>query len=261
MSVPAPDLGSSVLAVYRIAWTRLVRGRKLLLGAGATLLIVVASVATRYLATDATPSDTIEGGVRIGFFGMLAYLLPFLCASGAISEEVESRTFPYLAMRPTGRFALTLGKWLAAASMASLVLAIGVVVLHVAVWATEPSEMIERMPGTLRIMGSLVLLTFCYSAICLFWGALVVEAAGVMAALHLAFLEFAIGSLPGAFRFGSMNYLASQLAGLPKGGFRPDWVPDIETWICGVVVSLVMVVFLGLAALVVESSEFGYGRA
>lgn len=261
MSLPAPDLVTSVAAVYRIAWTRLVRGRKLLLGAGATLLIVVAAVATRYLATEASAEETVEGAVSVGFFGMLAYLLPFLCASGAISEEVEARTFPYLAMRPTGRFALTLGKWLAAATMASLVLGLGVVLLHVASWATEPSEMIDELPGTLRIVGALVLLSFCYSAICLFWGALVVEAAGVMAALHLAFLEFAVGSLPGAFRFGSMNYLASQLAGLPKGGFRPDWVPDIETWICGVVVSVVMVVFLGLAALVVESSEFGYGKA
>lgn len=261
MSLPAPDLMTSIAAVYRIAWTRLVRGRKLLLGAGATLLIVIAGVATRYLAEDADPADTVEGTVRIGFFGMLAYLLPFLCASGAISEEVEARTFPYLAMRPTGRFALTMGKWLAASSMGALVLGIGVIVLHVACYASEPSDMIDELTSTLRIVGALTLLVFCYSAICLFWGALVVEAAGVMAALHLAFLEFGIGSLPTAFRFGSMNYLASQLAGLPKGGFRPDWVPDIETWVCGLVVGAVMGLFLTLAAVVVESSEFGYGRA
>ena len=58
-----------------------------------------------------------------------------------------------------------------------------------------------------------------------------------------------------------MNYLAQQLAGLPRIGFGLDYVPDIETWVCGVVVSVVMFVFLGLAVLVVETSEFGYGRA
>jgi ABC-type transport system involved in multi-copper enzyme maturation permease subunit len=261
VSLPAPDLATSVSAVFRISWTRLLRGRKLLLGAAATLIIVVGATLTRYLAEDSDPVDVMETAVQRGFFGMLAYLLPFLFASGAISEEVESRTFSFLAVRPTGRFALTIGKWLASVALACAILAIGLVVLHVAIFATEPSEMIDRLGSTARILGSLTLLMLAYSAICLFWGALVVEAAGVLAGLHLAFLEFAIGTMPGPFRFGSMNYMAQQLAGLPKIGFRPDWVPDIETWICGVVVGAITGLFLTLAIVVVESSEFGYGKA
>ncbi|MEK7366568.1 MAG: ABC transporter permease, partial [candidate division NC10 bacterium] len=59
----------------------------------ATLIIVVGAVATRYIAEDSVPADVAESALQRGFFGILAYLLPFLFAAGAISEEVESRTF------------------------------------------------------------------------------------------------------------------------------------------------------------------------
>ncbi len=197
----------------------------------------------------------------MGFFGLLVYLLPFLFTSGAIAEEVEARTFPFLALRPAGRVAIVLGKYLAGAAMSILLLVIGVLVLHVSSFATEPTPMIDELPQTLRAMSALSLLALTYCAICLFWGALVVEAGGFLSVLYLVVMEFALSWLPSFLRLGSMNYLASQLAGLPKGGFYPDWVPDIELWICGVVIAIATGLFLSAAALVVRTSELGFGKA
>ncbi|MDQ3035610.1 MAG: hypothetical protein M3Y87_24605 [Myxococcota bacterium] len=258
---PVPDLGTATLAMLRLSWTRLVRGRKLRLGIVATVLVVVAAIAARYAAEGSAATDVVEAGVRVGFFGLLVYLLPFLFTSGTIAEEVESRTFSFLALRPAGRIAVALGKYIAGAGMSVILLAGGVLLLHVAAYATEPTPMIDELPGTLRTIGAITLLALCYSAICMFWGSLAVQASGLVSALHLATLEFGLSFWPGFLRFGSMSYLAAQIAGLPKGGFAPDWVPDIETWVCGVVIATVTLLFVGFATLVVRTSELGFGKA
>lgn len=259
---PVPSFGSSVATVFQLSMVRLVRGRKLRLGVLAMALVVLAAIAARYVAGDAVePAELVEEAVRLGFFHLLCYLLPYLFAAGAISEEAEGRTLPFLLMRPAGRFALTLGKWLAASVTAALVLVLGVLFVHIGAWATDPGEMIDQIGPTLKIAGALTLLAFLYSAICLFWGALVIEAGGVISILYLGALEFAFGKLPGPVRFVSMNYLATQLADLPKGGFFEEYVPDVETWVCGLAISVMTLLFLGMASLVTQTSELGFGKA
>jgi ABC-type Na+ efflux pump permease subunit len=261
-SPQAPSFGSSVAVVLKLSMVRLVRGRKLRLGVLAMVLVVLSAIAARYVAGEnIEPAELVQEAVRLGFFHLLCYLLPYLFAAGAISEEAESRTLPYLLMRPISRVAMTLGKWLAAALTSSAVLVVGVLLLHVGAWATEPGEMIDQLGPTGKIMGALVLLSFLYSAICLFWGALVIEAGGVISILHMGALEFAFGKLPGPVRFVSMNYLATQVAGLPKGGFYEEYVPDVETWICIAVIVGLTLLFVGLSSLVTQISEFGFGKA
>lgn len=256
-----PGFGSSVVAHARLGFVRTVRGRKLRLGAIATALVVIAAVASRYLADEAEPAEVVKTAVKLGFFWMLAFLLPFLFASGAIAEEVENRTLTFLATRPSGRLALTLGKLIVAWTFSAGLLVGGVLLLHIGAYATEPSDMIDEIGDTARYAGALALLSACYCAICLFWGALVVEASGLISTLHLASLEFVFGFLPGVARFVSMNYFCQQLAGLPRAGFGLDWVPDVSLGVCGAIVGVVTIVFIGLSVLVVETSEVGFGRA
>jgi ABC-type transport system involved in multi-copper enzyme maturation permease subunit len=260
-TLPVPDLATSVLAVFRLNFKRMLRGRKLRFALVALVLVIGATLTARYLVDPEDPNLLVRDAIRVGFFGLLAYLLPFLFNSGAIAEEVETRTLPYLLLRPTGRLGLTLGKYLSGAALSFVLLACGVLLLHAGAYATEPSAMIENIDDTLRMIGALGLLTLCYSAICLFWGALITEASGLMSTLHLGAVEFALGLMPFAIRFVSMNYWAAQIAGLPKGGFLSDTVPDVETWIAVVVVTSVTVVFLAGAALVVRASQFGFGKA
>lgn len=260
-TLPVPDLATSVLAVFRLNFKRMLRGRKLRFALVALVLVVGATLTARYVVDPEDPHLLVEDAIRVGFFGLLAYLLPFLFNSGAIAEEVETRTLPYLLLRPTGRFGLTLGKYLSGATLAFALLAGGVLLLHAGAYVTEPSAMIDNIDDTLRMIGALGLLTLCYSAICLFWGALITEASGLMSTLHLGAIEFALGMMPFAIRFVSMNYWATQIAGLPKGGFLSDTVPDVETWIAVVVVTSVTLLFLGGATLVVRTSQFGFGKA
>lgn len=262
MSAPRPpDLASATISMFRLSWTRLVRGRKLRLGIAATLLVVIIAIVARYATEDAEGASVFEATLRIGFFGLLAYLLPFLFCSGAVAEEVEGRTFTYLALRPSGRASIALGKYLAGSAMSIVLLGSGILVLHLGAYATESTAMVDEIGDTLRAVGGISLLALCYSAICLFWGSLVTEAGGLMSTLHLAALEFGVSWLWSYARLASMNYLATQLAGLPKGGFLPETVPDVELWVAGLVISIVTLVFVGLATLVIGRSEMGFGKA
>jgi len=261
MSPPVPPLGAATAAVFRLQWKRLVRGKKLRLGGVAVGLVLIAVVAARYAQADSDPAEVMLAGLKLGFFTMLVFLVPFLTTSGAIAEEVESRTFAYLSSRPVTRLAITLGKYAAGTAAAVALLGGGIAIMHVAVFLTEPGPMIDELPATLRSGGSLLLLAMLYGAICTFWGAVATEAAGIVSTLYLAIVEFAFGMLPGVFRFVSMNYMAQQLAGLPKAGLRPDLVPDIEPWIPIVTIIPVTLVFLALSAVVVGASEYRFGKA
>lgn len=261
MSPPVPPLGSATAAVFRLQWKRLVRGKKLRLGAVAVGLVLVAVVAARYAQDTVGPAEVMRAGLKLGFFTMLVFLIPFLLASGAIAEEVESRTFAYLSSRPVTRLAITLGKYAAAVGAAMALLGGGILLMHVAVFLTEPGPMVDELPATLRGGGAILLLAMLYGAICIFWGAVATEAAGIVSALYLAIVEFAFSMLPGIFRFVSMNFMAQELAGLPKAGLRPDLVPEIEPWIPVVTIIPMMLLFLALSAIVVGASEYRFGKA
>lgn len=258
---PVPPLGSGIAAVLRLQWKRLVRGKKLRLGAVAVGLVIAAVVTARYAQDTAEPPEVMRAGIRLGFFTMLVYLVPFLLTSGAVAEEVESRTFAYLSSRPVTRLAMTLGKYLAGVAAAAALLLGGLLLMHAAVFLVTPGPMIDELPTTLRAGASVALLTLLYGAICMFWGAVATEAAGIVSALYLAVVEFALGLMPGVFRFVSMNYFAQQLAGLPKAGVRPDLVPDVATWVPLAAMVPMTLLFLVLAAVVVGTSEYRFGKA
>lgn len=269
---PAPGFIAGVSTIFRMQIRRLVRGRKLRLGAIAAALVVFAVVAARYASapesTGLDPQvsaelagDAVREGLRWGFFHLLVFLLPFLFTANAISEEVEGRTFPFLASRPVGRFAITVGKWAAGTFLAALVVLVTVVILHVASYATEPTAMIEQFPATLRAAGALSLLTLAYGSLCTFFGAIAPEAAGVVSALYLGVVEFVFSFLPGYFRCISLSYSAQQLAGLEKGGLMPDAAPDVPSGIAVAVLLLASLLFLGFATLVVQTNEYRYSKA
>ncbi len=258
---PAPDFATGLVAVTRLSSKRLLRSRKLRLAIASLVLVVGATLVARYAMDVDEPAALMRDAARLGFFGLLGYLLPFLFSSGSIAEEVETRTLPYLLMRPTSRFALALGKYLTGVLFSFGLLTVGILVLHVGVYATTPSAMIDELGSTGRLVGGLALLALAESAICLFWSALISEASGLMSTLHLGAIEFALGMMPFSIRFVSMNYWATQVAGLPKGGFLADTVPDVESWIAIVVVAVVTTAFVLGGMLVVRMSQFGFGKA
>lgn len=258
---PVPSSFTAAKAVFRLQWRRLIRGKKLRLGAIVVALVLFAIMAARYADSTTDPAEVVSQGTTLGFFTLLVYLIPFLLTSGAVAEEVESRTFTYLSSRPVGRFAIAMGKYAAGVAMAAALLGVGLLLLHIGAYITTPSPMIDELPGTLRAIGAVLLLTLLYGAICMFWGAIVPEAAGIVSFLYLAVMEFALGFMPTVFRFVSMNYHATQLAGLEKRGLMPESVPDVDPQWPLLAIAVMTLLFLFFGALTVSASEYRFGKA
>jgi ABC-type transport system involved in multi-copper enzyme maturation permease subunit len=262
MSAPeVPSFFASVGAVFRLHALRLRRGKKLRLALAAAGLVVFGAIAARYGAERASAHGAVRAAVDTGFFGFLAYLLPFLFQAGAIAEEVEGRTFTYVASRPTGRAALTLGKQLAGTFYTGAILVVGVFVLYVGAYATQPDRFQYLLDDFAKTAGALLLLGTYYGAVCLFWGALLPEAAGILSILYLAIVELTFSKLPSVFRLASMNYRAEQLAGLPKGGLMAHTVPPLDPWLSALAIVVLTVGFSALAMVVVRVQEYRFSKA
>ncbi len=266
---PPVSLGTGAAVIFRMQVRRLVRSRKLRLGVVACALVVFAVVAARYASLrDVGPdravelaTEAIQSGFQWGFFKLLVFLLPFLLTSSAIAEEVEGRTLTFLTTRPVSRTAIALGKFTAGAAIAlGLVVSSGLL-LHFLGYATEPTALFDSLGATLRVLGALTLLVFTYCSMCIFWGALLPEAAGIVSALYLAVVEFLAAGMPGLFRCVSMNYLAQQIAGFPPGGLMPEAAPSVPVHIGAPVIATVGLLFLVLAVITVQFSEYRFGKA
>ncbi|MCA9535963.1 MAG: ABC transporter permease [Myxococcales bacterium] len=250
---PAPSLGASILVHMRLQQLRLRRGAKLKLALAATLPMVVAVALSANLGDDAV--GALEGGYKFALFLLLGYLLPFLFASGAISEEVESRTFTYLAARPASRLGMVIGKWLTATLFSASLLVGAAILMHVSALAASPTVFVDQLPLLGRTIGAVLLLSAGYSALTMFFGALVPPAAGIVGGLYLAIFEFIMGEMgPGHLPLLTMHHHALLLSGAD-----PNLEPVVQLPIAFALVTGFTLVWLVLTALVVVPREFREG--
>lgn len=257
---PAPSFFAGVAAVVRLTMLRTLRGRKLRVAMIAALVVILFPAVVALLEEDADAVQVVSGGIDWGFFRLLVFLLPVLFLSGAIGEEVEGRTLQFLTMRPISRSAIAVGKYVVGTVSALAVVWAGLILLHVIGYATSPTLMVDQAPETARAGGAASLLVMAYSGICLLWGALVPEAGGMLSVVWLGFIEWFLALFPGVVRFASLNHFARELGGLERAGWA-DWVPDVEVWICGIVVAGGWLIFTSLGVLTVQLSELRAGKA
>jgi ABC-type transport system involved in multi-copper enzyme maturation permease subunit len=257
---PVPSFLASTIAVGRLQLLRTLRGRKLRVAIIAAAVVILFPAAIALLKEDADTVDVVTKGIDWGFFRLLVFLLPILFTSGAIGEEVEGRTLHFLAMRPVSRAAIALAKYLVGTAFGVVVLWAALLLLHVIGYATEPSMMVEQIPETARAGGAATLLLMTYSGICLLWGALVPEAAGMLSIVWLGFVEVFVGLMPWVLRFASMAHFARLLGGLEPAGW-PTFTPEVDLWVAGVVVACGWLLFTALGILTVQISELRFGRA
>ena len=265
-----PSTYAAMGTVARLHWKRLVRGRKLRLAALSLSLIVATTLLLRYglvWAADDPFTDeaqyvdwvkaSMSEAVDFGFFSLLLLLIPFLLASGAIAEDVQSRTFAYMTARPVPRFALALGRWLAASAMGALVIGGGMLLMHLGVFMTLPHEMLEELPATLQKAGASILLATFYSAITMLFGALMPNTTAFLSVMYLIVVEFFFGAM-GWLRLLSMRYHASQLAGFETDGFLTGDVPELPTWGHALTLSGAIIVGMLTLMLVLTYKEFRF---
>ncbi|MCB9666805.1 MAG: ABC transporter permease [Myxococcales bacterium] len=249
-------------SVARLEWLRLSRSRHISLSILASAAVLIIATAMRYVYKyDAV--QIYDNVLSAGVFGMLAYLLPFLFASGTISEELEGRTFPFLLTRPTRRSTLLLGKLVVTSAASATLLVVSLVALHAIMFLFDAHLFLNRFPMVMQQAASVGLLACCYCAVCLFWGAIVPRASGIACALHLAVLEFGAGYiLPGSARLISLGTQARKLAGLPdRGFFQADLGTHIPVWGYAGIMVLAGVLFTGAAVLIFQHREFSADRA
>jgi len=200
-------------------------------------------------ADDDDEEDPLETGARWAFFSLLVFVFPFLFGVGAIAEEVERRSLPYLLARPLPRRAVALGKLAAAAGATVAFLLLGLAVMLLGLYGADLAALADALPSAARIAGALVVLGVTYAAFCVFWSAALPESAAVVAAAHLGLVELLFGMAPGALRLVSANHLARELAGLERGGLMGAQTPSIPD---GVAAGLVLGAGLVAAALAIE---------
>jgi ABC-type transport system involved in multi-copper enzyme maturation permease subunit len=244
----------------RLSLLRMLRGRKLWVALIATGVVILFPGVVALLEAGADAEEVVRGGIDWGFFRLLVFLLPVLFTSGSIGEEVEARTLHFVAMRPVPRAAIALGKYLVGAGAGLAILWAGLIALHVVGFASTPSAMIDELPDTARAGGAASLLVLAYSGICLLWGALVPEAAGMVSVVWLGFIEWFVALMPGVLRFAALSHFARELGGIERAGWT-DWVVDVELWVCATVVVSGWLVFTVLGVLVVQLSELRFGKA
>ena len=127
---------SATLAIARLNWKRMLRGRALWVTL--LLLLVPIGVALLALLYESDPRERWTGVATISLRA-LVLLAPILHLSTAISEENDGKTYTYLCSRPVPRQALILGKMLAVTPV-TLLLAAAALSVAFAIIATGPGE-------------------------------------------------------------------------------------------------------------------------
>lgn len=257
MSKASPSFGGAALATAALEWRRLLRGHRATLSMVAAGLVTVVVLVSMFDG-DTTPRAAFENSFNMAFLRFLDLLLAFLCSAQAIAEEVEARTVGYVLVRPAPRGAIVVGKLMASYGLVLAVLSACFVALLVG-GAVASSGGESVVPIVARAYGAVALHTLTVCTVCLTCGAIMPEAAGVLAILYLGVFEFALSFVPWAFRLFSPVHHASVLAGV--SAVLESSVPEVPTAASAVVLVTITLASLVLAMFVVGRREYRYASA
>jgi hypothetical protein len=248
------SLGGALGAMVSLTAPRVFAPRKLLLPCIAPLVVLIATLVARS-AAHPEPDALYAGVFDDGFMTLLALLVPYAFAASAVSDELEDRTFAYVATRPHGRVAMALVRIGLGALASALILAFGALALWAAAYAgTEQAG--ETFEGALLDAGGLALLSFALTPICYAWGALAPSWRGLAGAMYLAVVEF-FGSLTYVFRVFSARAWAMALIGHEVGGVGDNPLQGVSRWTAALVLVGVAVAWTALSVALVRYREFG----
>lgn len=165
---------TTVFVIARQTAVRLLRSRVLWL-----MLLGTLAGAGLFYAASFKFAAHIRGDVAFGMLTFIAYMqfvLPF-CALyfgiNGLQGDIEDRTSVYLFARPLSRPAMLLGKWLAAAAVASVLVVFGICILYAALaartgWRGGIAPPVAMLPGFTK--GTL-LAAVAYSGLGILFGA------------------------------------------------------------------------------------------
>jgi ABC-type transport system involved in multi-copper enzyme maturation permease subunit len=252
---PSPTFFGIAAATASLEWTRLRRSHRATLSTIAAALVTTVVIFFMFDG-DTAPKTAFTGSYNMAYLRFLDLLLSFLCCAQVVAEEVESRTFGYVLVRPAPRGAIVLGKLAAGYGLVLSVLTTCFIALAIASVFAVGSGGESMLPVLGRAYGAVALHTLTVCTVCLACGAVMPEAAGVLAILYLGFFEFALSFIPFAFRLFSPVHHAAVLSGV--AGVAEGSVPVISLTAAGLVLAMITLSALVLAMFVVGKREYRY---
>jgi ABC-type transport system involved in multi-copper enzyme maturation permease subunit len=258
-----PGVGQTIQAAARLTVLRLRRGRSVWLAVAIAGLLLLVAAVIRF-TTDVEPETLWTAMIDYPFRRVLVFLAPFLFCATALSEEIEARTATYLFSRPASRSAILLGKWVAGAGLAALIVCGAVALLYVICWSSGEDAVSTTALG--RALLGFAIATTCYGSMFLCFGVMLVDAPYLLCVLWVGIVEIAVSFLPGVIRLASMSTHLAKVLGhhgdeptqIP---FFAGWNPEVGGTASAVVLVAVGAIFLGAATMFASSTELRYGKA
>jgi ABC-2 type transport system permease protein len=158
---------SALAALFGLTVRQHTHGRRLLVLALLYLVPCALAVVLRSLARPA-PADALEFALVLTLLPHgLAPLTALLYAAGIVSDEVEEQTLTYLLVRSVPRYLLFLTKLLATLCVTTVLVAVAVGALYVAIYAGDPEFFSTALP---RAGGVIAVMTLAQIGYCALFG-------------------------------------------------------------------------------------------
>jgi ABC-type transport system involved in multi-copper enzyme maturation permease subunit len=228
----------ATMAIVRVAFIRMLRGRSLWVVAGMSLL----PLAFAALLRDKESSVDHWRSV-ISFWAYFQAILPPVLLGSAIGEEIEEKTMTYLWSRPLPRWSIIAGKLVALVPVLWVILSISVILPF---YATVPDAG-AHTDLLYRSIGSVVLGTTAAAAITTGIATLAPRAGTVLALGYLVFIDRTFAWWELSVSKLSITYHSLRLSGVFG---EVESVPVAMLWLTGI-----SLFWLGIAAFQVRRIE------
>lgn len=229
---------SALIGLYRLLLNQqLTRGRLILAAIMSALTILVAVL----ISSSVADADRIEATVRFlsNFgLGLMVPILSLVLASSALGQLVEDETLVYLWIRPTPRWMLAAGAWLAASTVAA---PLSVIPLTAAALIGSGAD----SGTTIAIALSMTLAVVAYTGIFTLIG-LILKRSLIWGLVYIFIWEFFVARVgEGAARLSINTYPASVLARMTEFDLESADRAMTSGLVVPIVVALVAVAITG----------------
>ena len=262
-TVTAPSAMQAIGTFRRMTWTRIRRGR---LRFVALALLAMPVIGTALLAlTGKWGRDLFDNVLQI-HLRFLVLFLPALATSSIVGEEIESRTFTFVFARPSPRWAMVIGKYVATVVPLIALFAISVTlsfVIALLVPPAGPRELIENLPTLGRSLAATTLAVIVFAAMCALIGSWFTRHPFIAVMGYLLLIEGLLGSLHIIINVLSMSWHVRRVAGIAIAAGEPgDLFAEllIPAPVSAIVLIIMALLTLVLAAWSVSGAEYRTDR-
>jgi ABC-type transport system involved in multi-copper enzyme maturation permease subunit len=209
-----PGAMTAINIYRRLAWARIRRGR---LKWTALVLLILPVLGTGVLAlTGSWGRDLFDNILEI-HLRFLVLFLPALATSQTVAEEIENKTFTFIFVRPAPRWAMPIGKYLAAVGPLCVLFVLSVTasfVIALLIPPAGPHELVENLPTLGRALAAVVLGVLVFAAVAAVMGSWFTRHPFVAVMGFLLLIEGLIASLPLIISVVAMSWHLRNLAGV-----------------------------------------------